>query len=121
MKVRDLTPEQKARQKLALEAFREQVAYERSERRKIAKAAKDTVRGLISLAILGMVAVMFFSCEKPEDDYSLCKTYDLGVAFDDMSALEMGRGDRSLGACGIIYEYKGRIKQDVCPCEDFKG
>ena len=42
--IKDLTPEQKARQTLALEAFKEQVAYERSQRRKIAKAAKDTFK-----------------------------------------------------------------------------
>lgn len=63
---KELTPEQRARQVLAIEAFKEQVAYERSQRRKIAKVAKDTVKGLVSLLVLGMVAMMFFSCEKEE-------------------------------------------------------
>lgn len=117
--IKDLTPEQKARQTLALEAFKEQVAYERSQRRKIAKAAKDTFKGLVSLIILGMVAVMFFSCEA--EDTLICTTYDLGAAGDDYTAMDLGKGDTSLGSCGVIYVYEGRIKQDVCPCDGFKG
>lgn len=122
--IKELTPEQKAKQTLILEALREQTAYERKKRRETVEACK---RGLdiISKALVIMASLlvlsMVVSCSKEEDDFSLCKTFDLGAAFDDMSALEMGRGDRSLGACGIIYEYEGRIKQDVCPCEDFKG
>ena len=64
--IKELTPEQKAKQTLILEAMKEQTAYERSQRRKLVKAAKDTVRGLISLLVIGMVAVMFFSCEAEE-------------------------------------------------------
>jgi hypothetical protein len=118
--IKDLTPEQKARQTLALEAFKEQVAYERSQRRKIAKAAKDTFKGLVSLIILGMVAVMFFSCEA--EDTLICTTYDLGAAPEgDYTAMDICKGDRSLGPCAVVYVYEGRIKQDVCPCDGFKG
>jgi len=78
---RELTPEQRARQVLAIEAFKEQVAYERSQRRKLAKVAKDTVRGLVSLLVLGMVAVMFFSCEKEELEVP-CVWTELTIAGD---------------------------------------
>lgn len=117
--IKDLTPEQKARQTLAIEALKEQAAYERSQRRKIAKAAKDTFRGLVSLVILGMVAVMFFSCEA--EDTLICTTYDLGAAPEGYTSMDLGKGDTSLGSCGVVYVYEGRIKQDVCPCDGFKG
>ena len=81
---RELTPEQRARQVLAIEAFKEQVAYERSQRRKLAKVAKDTVRGLVSLLVLGMVAVMFFSCEKEELEVP-CVWTELTIAGDSVT------------------------------------
>ena len=84
MNIKELTPEQKARQTLMLEAIREQAAYERSQRRKLAKAAKDTVRGLISLLILTMVAVMFFSCEKEELEVP-CVWTELTIAGDPVT------------------------------------
>ena len=118
--IKELTPEQKAKQTLILEALREQTAYERSERRKLVKAAKDFGRGFISLLILTMVAVMFFSCEKEDLDV-ICTTYDLGAAPETYTALDLGRGVPYLGDCAVIYVYGGRIKQDVCPCDGFKG
>ena len=118
--IKELTPEQKAKQTLILEAMKEQTAYERAQRRKLVKVAKDTVRGLVSLLVLGMVAVMFFSCEK-DDLGVICTTYDLGVAPDNYTAMDLGKGDTSLGDCGVVYVYEGRIKQDVCPCDGFKG
>ena len=84
MNIKELTPEQKARRTLMLEAIREQAAYERSQRRKLAKAAKDTVRGLISLLILTMVAVMFFSCEKEELEVP-CVWTELTIAGDPVT------------------------------------
>ena len=84
MNYKELTPEQRARQVLAIEAFKEQVAYERSQRRKLAKVAKDTVRGLVSLLVLGMVAVMFFSCEKEELEVP-CVWTELTIAGDPVT------------------------------------
>jgi hypothetical protein len=84
MNVKELTPEQKAKQTLMLEAIKEQAAYERSKRRKIAKAAKDTVKGFISLLILTMVAVMFFSCEKEELEVP-CVWTELTIAGDSVT------------------------------------
>lgn len=82
---KELTPEQRARQVLAIEAFKEQVAYERSQRRKLAKVAKDTVRGLVSLLVLGMVAVMFFSCEKEDIEQVPCVWTELTIAGDPVT------------------------------------
>ena len=84
MNYKELTPEQRARQVLAIEAFKEQVAYERSQRRKLAKVAKDTVKGLVSLLVLGMVAVMFFSCEKEELEVP-CVWTELTIAGDPVT------------------------------------
>tara|TARA_B110001452_G_C14968042_1_gene338480 strand:- start:308 stop:583 length:276 start_codon:yes stop_codon:yes gene_type:complete len=84
MNYKELTPEQRARQVLAIEAFKEQVAYERSQRRKLAKVAKDTVRGLVSLLVLGMVAMMFFSCEKEELEVP-CVWTELTIAGDPVT------------------------------------
>jgi len=84
MNYKELTPEQRARQVLAIEAFKEQVAYERSQRRKLVKVAKDTVRGLVSLLVLGMVAVMFFSCEKEELEVP-CVWTELTIAGDPVT------------------------------------
>lgn len=54
---RELSPEQQARQDLAIEAFKEQVAYERSLRRKTVKAVKDVTKGVISILILLLVSI----------------------------------------------------------------
>ena len=82
--IKELTPEQKAKQTLILEALREQTAYKRTERRKLVKAAKDFGRGFISLLILTMVAVMFFSCEKEELEVP-CVWTELTIAGDSVT------------------------------------
>ena len=55
---RELSPEEQARQDLALEAFKEQVAYERSLRRKTVKVVKDVTKGVISVLILLLVSTL---------------------------------------------------------------
>jgi hypothetical protein len=114
MNVKDLTPEQQARQTLMLEAIREQAAYERSQRRKIAKVAKDVGKTFIALLTLTMVSALLFSCTK---DYELpeCVTYDLGEAGQPYQVIMDGPGgDGESGLEGKIYVEDGRIKQDVC-------
>jgi hypothetical protein len=59
--MKKLTPEQEARQNLVLDALKEKSSYERLQRRKIAKCAKDTISFALSLIILAIVSVLLFS------------------------------------------------------------
>ncbi len=110
MNVKELTPEQKARQTLMLDAIREQAAYERSKRRKIAKAAKDVGKTFIALLTLTMVSMMLFSCDKEELEVP-CTTYtiyNLGLVGEEYTPVP------SNGVPGRIYVEGNMIKQKVC-------
>jgi len=82
--IKELTPEQKAKQTLILEALREQTAYERKKRRETVAACK---RGLdiISKALIIMASLlvlsMVVSCSK-EDLEVPCVWTELTIAGD---------------------------------------
>ena len=58
--MKKLTQEQKARQDLVLDALREKSSYERLQRRKLLKCAKDTISFALSLIILAIVSMLLF-------------------------------------------------------------
>ena len=58
--MRELTPEQEAKQNLILDALREKSSYERLQRRKLLKCAKDTISFALSLIILAIVSMLLF-------------------------------------------------------------
>ena len=110
-----LTPEQEARQKLALEAIREQARYERNKRRKTVKAVKKGVSlftKFIIVVLLGSILAVLVSCSK--EDIQECTTHDLGRAGETYTVIDTGNGDGS-GLPGRIYIHNNRILQDICP------
>lgn len=64
-----LTPEQKARQTLALEAIREQARYERNKRKQLVNTTKEAVIMLgrfTMIVLLSLILIALVSCNKEE-------------------------------------------------------
>ena len=110
-----LTPEQEARQKLALEAVKEQARYERNKRKQLVNKTKEAVVMLgrfTMIALLAGILIALVSCGK--EDVQECITHDLGKAGEEYTPLGTGNGDGS-GLPGVIYVHNGRVLQDICP------
>jgi len=107
--MRELTPEEKAKQFLAIEALKEQTRYERKKRQKLAKKVKEGV-GLFTkfviIVLLGIVLATVVGCT-PEPSQE-CITFDLGKAGETYEPLSVK------GLPGVIYVEGDRIKQDIC-------
>lgn len=107
---RELSPEQKARQVLAIEALKEQAAYERAKNRKLVakvKEASNMFFKFILVVVLGAILIALTSCNpQPIDE---CITFDLGPAGESYEVVP------SNGLPGVIYVDGDRIKQDICP------
>jgi len=112
--MRELTPEEKAKQFLAIEALKEQTRYEREKRRQLAEKVKGAGQGLLHILILfllSMILVFTVGCEKPQE----CITVDLGKAGEPYEVIMNGPGgDGQSGYEGRVYVDGDRIKQDIC-------
>ena len=114
---RELSPEQKARQTLLIEAIKEQAAYERQQRKEVIKKVKYTTKYIYRVVVIGLLLCLIATltrCDKQET-LTGCTTIDLGVAPENPTPLSLGRGSGK-GYCGTIYVEGGRIKEDICPC-----
>lgn len=114
---RELSPEQKARQTLLIEAIKEQAAYERQQRKKVVQKVKYTAKYIYRVVVIGLLLCLIATltrCDKQET-LTECFTIDLGPVGDNYTPLSIGRGSGQ-GDCGTIYVLNGRIKEDICPC-----
>ena len=106
----ELTPEQKAKQTLAIEAIKEQARYERKKRRELANKVKDGVSmftKFIAIVLLGAILAAVVGCSpEPIEE---CVTFDLGPVGEPYEVVP------SNGLPGVIYIGGGRVKQDICP------
>ena len=118
---RDLTPEEKAKQTLAIQAIKEQAKYEREKRQKLAKKVKEGVSLFTKFVIVTLLAVILavlVSCDKPEmEKVEECITHDLGRAGETYTPIQIGQGGDGSGLPGVIYIHNGRVLQEICTYE----
>lgn len=105
--MRELTPEEKAKQDLAIEAIKEQARYERKQRNELASKVKEAGAMLykfITIVLLALILAFAVGCTKEET----CEVFDLGKVGEQYIPIETD------GLNSVIYVEGDRVKQEVC-------